>query len=295
MPSQHSTPIPHSAPGFGTTQVQVPASRGRASALNIAAQQAGAGVRYSAAGDNIQLAQTARNQMIGEARAAGGEIPANLTPASENYYNDADIAAWAKANPTLANRLRQQNGLPEVAKGQQAPWAPPNITFSGALDQDASKVYGMEGTLATPIGKVVPGWNIPAETWNGKDQTATAFDPTVDLRQREAPASYGMANVPVQAAFNPNLDLMGRGSSGGYSAAKVPVETAFDPNLDLTGQGQAAAPRTGYSQAFQQTSPEAQDLNERYLKQIRGMRPANMNAAGNVSWNPQSFNAANIF
>jgi hypothetical protein len=290
MPSQHSTPIPNSAPGFGTTQVQVPASRGRASALNAAAQQAGAGVRYNAVGDDIALAQQTRARMIGDARAVGGEVPANLTAASENYYNDADIAAWAKANPDLANRLREKNGLPGIPKGGSAPWAPPNVTWSGAIDQDPRKAYGMEGTLAAPVGKAVPAWNIPAETWNDKGHAATGFDPNVDLMQQGAPANYGTPNVSVQTAFDPNLDLMGRGSAPGYSAANVPVKTAFNPDLDLMGGGSpAAAPQ--YAQAFQQTSPEAQDFNGRYLKQIKGMRPSGMGNIGKVAFNPGAFNS----
>lgn len=292
MPSQNSTPIPNSAPmpGFGTPQVQVPAGRGRATALNTAAQQAGAGVRYTPLADDAGIAVAERSRMIQEARAAGSPTPANLTPASENYYQQADIAAWGAKNPELLKALRSRNGLPETPAGDA--FAPAPVAFSPRFDERMNRAgaYGMQSNLAPGAAQAVPGQDFSLGRQAVTDRTGMAFEPGLDLRQREASGTYPMANVPVQTAFDPNLDLMGGGSTAGYSAANVPVQTAFNPDLDLMGgSSPAAAPQ--YAQAFQQQPTEAEEFNQRYLRQIKGMRSSGMGNIGNVAFNPGAFNS----
>lgn len=292
MPSQNSTPIPNSAPmpGFGTPRVQVPAGRGRATALNTAAQQAGAGVRYTPLANDAGIAVAERARMIQEARAAGNPTPANLTPASENYYQQADIAAWGAKNPELLKALRSRNGLPETPASDA--FAPAPVAFSPRFDERMSRAgaYGMQSNLAPGAAQAVPGQDLSLGRQAVTDRTGMAFEPGFDLRQQETPGAYPMANVPVQTAFDPNLDLMGRGKAAGYSAANVPVQTAFNPDLDLMGgSSPAAAPQ--YAQAFRQQPTEAEEFNQRYLRQIKGMRSSGMGSIGNVAFNPGAFNS----
>lgn len=48
---------------------------------------------------------------IGAPRAAAGGLPATSNPATQAYWERADISAWAAANPTLAAQLKQRSGF----------------------------------------------------------------------------------------------------------------------------------------------------------------------------------------
>lgn len=210
--------------------------------------------------------------MIQEARAAGNEIPTSLTPASENYYQQADIQEWMNASPgnlKLANDLRRKNGLSEIPAGGSAPFAPAPAAFSPRFDERMNRAgaYGMQSNLAPGAAQAVPGQDFSLGRQAVTDRTGMAFEPGFDLRQRETPGAYPMASVPVQTAFDPNLDLMG----GGNPATAAPE----------------------YAQAFGQALDPAQDLSERYLRQIRGMRNPGMQNLGNATFRPGAYTAGN--
>jgi len=275
-------------PGFGTPRVEIRAGGRRAAALNNQAQQAGSTARYASAGDDVRLAADTRSRMIGDARAAGSEIPASLTPASESYWNDADIRKWATSSPgnlKLANDLRRENGLPDLDANGQGPWAAPNVTWSGVIDRNPAVAYGMKGSLAPGAAQAAPAWSIPAETWNAPGRADLAFDPSVDLtaQQRfQAPASAWN----MQSKFNPNLDL-GLSSSAApevQGASAVPVATRYGPEMDLMGGG---APSNAAAASYGDSG--AQALNQRALEQIRRMKPSGYSSASGLSFNPQAF------
>lgn len=273
-------------PGFGTPRVEIRAGGRRAAALNNQAQQAGSPARYASVGDDVRLAQDTRSGMVRSAREAGNEVPANLTPASESYWNDADIRAWAQKNKGLANQLRRKNGLPDLDANGQAPWAAPNVTWSGGVDRNPSLAYGMQNNLAPGAAQAGAAMNVPAQTWNGPDQSALGFNPDVNLSAPErfrAPAS----TWNMQSNFNPGLDLgTGYGQPGDFQgSSSVPVASAYSSGMDLMGQG-TPTPPSGVA-ATSYGVPGAQDFSQGALAQVRKMK-GSYGSAGRLNFNPQS-------
>lgn len=227
------------APGMGSTRIEVPASRRRAAALNVAAQQGGLPTRYDAMGPDVRLAASERSRQIGEARAAGQEIPVNLTPASEAWWNDADNAAWARSNKTLANRLRQKHGLPGLDASGEAPFAVSSTT-GAQLRQSGPTTAGY--TMASPL--------LPEGTRKGM---STGSGYRVD-----------------------GLDQDG-----------MPLGDLYQSNDNWTQQALQSAPAP--MAEAPQGAMGAEDLNNLYLRKIRGMET--FSGAGGGGFSMQGLNS----
>jgi len=226
--------------------------------------------------------------MIRAAQASGGELPANLTPASEAWWNDADNRAWAAANRGLANNLRRKHGLSDLNASGQAPWAAPNITFGGAIDRDPNVAFGAQNAL---VSAPVPSFSAPDSAWSVQARNE-ALDPGLDLRP-EAPWQPPAGTWQMQSRFDPSLSLAGgevpapaRQSSG------VPIEAAYGSGMDLMAPP-AAAPSQQPVSTFDPEGVAAQGLSSRALQRIKQMRPSDIQ--GGAAFNPAAFSGQALF
>lgn len=282
---------PAAVPGIGTAPVVRPAGATQARLLNAAAQQAGlspAAVRYESAGDDVRLAARNRADMIRAAQASGGELPANLTPASEAWWNDADNRAWAAANRGLANNLRRRHGLSDLDASGQAPWAAPNITFGGAIDRDPNVAFGAQNAL---VSAPAPSFSAPDSAWSVQARNE-AFDPGLDLRP-EAPWQPPAGTWQMQSRFNPSLSLTdGEAPAPARQSSGVPIEAAYGSGMDLMAPP-AAAPTQQPVSTFDPEGVAAQGLSSRALQRIKQMRPSGIQ--GGAAFNPAAFSGQALF
>lgn len=264
QPSAAPGPAPASAPApvpSRNVPVTIGPARSRAAELNRQAQQAGVPpqqLSYVPDGENIRLAQDNRAAMIAAQRKAGEAISPNLTPASESYYNDADIAAWAAKNPVLANKLRERNGLDPLDAQGRAPFAINNLGLNDAR-QAAINNVGYAATAPNLMaGRTMPApqYDVPASAWNIDPRTEMAYGGGVNFRPgADQGGMFSRLGDPrvTQMAYDPNLDLMGSGAprqGAGFSSSR---NIPFDPNLDLMGgrSGASAPPAvSGYDAGF---------------------------------------------
>jgi hypothetical protein len=93
--------------------------------------------------------------------AAGGGLPDTSNPASDAYWQRADIQEWANSNQGLANSLRRRHGLSELGK-------PGSVLAVAPAGFDPSQTAFSEpaAPIATdPVQRMAPGQMAPgAET-----------------------------------------------------------------------------------------------------------------------------------
>lgn len=298
------------APGMGSTRIEVPASRRRAAALNTAAQQGGLAARYDAMGPDVRLAASERSRQIGEARAAGQEIPVNLTPASEAWWNDADNAAWAKANKVLANRLREKNGLPPLDASGRAPFAVSNAAgeelrrFKPSMEgytMKAPLMPGASGQGPTSAAAMQPGAFAPgampmdaafASAGNLLEQVTRYTPPEsaqaeADFRQfRPSMEGYTMGGSLASNATGRSSSPVATPQPDVFGPGAIPMSATFTSGEDQPRRApqNALAPSNGT-----ESSGPATDLNNAYLRKIKGMKNLGFSDTGNISMSLQPF------
>lgn len=185
VPPRKSTPAT-SNPGGGNTQVPIvsPASRSRARAASIAAQNAGMPAWNWEADENKAVLQAAQSagEAAAKARASGSALPDTSNPATQAFWDRADNQVWAKANPKLAEALKKKHGF--VEGGSR--WLPDAKTWEKAgegqipFDQ-ALKVGAIPGVPSIQPMDLPPG-AFDAPAFDPK----TAFNPNLQLQSLSA-------------------------------------------------------------------------------------------------------------
>lgn len=143
-PVANATPVGYGAPPV----VGTPAARTQRERVNEMLQNAGVQQPlppmedlkpFWAQAENKPMfdAAQAAGQAAQEARARGPleAMPDTSNPASEAYWQRADIQEWARANSKLAARLREQKGLPPLGANGAAPAAAVNA-FNPMFDNE---------------------------------------------------------------------------------------------------------------------------------------------------------------
>lgn len=177
-------PVPN--PGGGNSQVPIvsPASRSRARAASIAAQNAGMPAWNWEADENKAVLQAAQSagEAAAKARASGSALPDTSNPATQAFWDRADNQVWAKANPKLAEALKKKHGF--VEGGSR--WLPDAKTWEKAgegqipFDQ-ALKVGAIPGVPSIQPMDLPPG-AFDAPAFDPK----TAFNPNLQLQSLSA-------------------------------------------------------------------------------------------------------------
>jgi hypothetical protein len=195
--------------------------------LSAPAQPIGADFGQTAvpATQGVDLSRTGFNLPSG---ANSGALPDTSNPASQAYWNRADIRAWAGANQGLANDLRKRHGLPALTAPQASPGAAP----AGATWTADQAVLAAQSAGA--LGGLRPGATTADAILAG--QGAGAFD-------RGIPGPQGLPAAPIAPAVAP----AGQDPAARMAPAQMPStgDTAFDPaqtmlrgHLNKISQGQ---------------------------------------------------------
>lgn len=190
-PAPASAPYRGPAPGQGAPVPIVQGSRaqGQASEASRMVQQYGGGSYQPAASAAAIDAARNRGEAAKSYRDAGGlSTPSSSNPASESYWEGADIQAWSKANPELANRLRRRHGLSDLGPDGRPQGAAFDTQkafgFDGAavFANDAAPKIGFSEAAKLDLGQ---GYSVPENAYAGSFQQV-ADTPKVSFTQAGA-------------------------------------------------------------------------------------------------------------
>lgn len=187
------------APGRGTVPVRAPGTPARERAYRSAVQQGGAAAPPAPTLPAARAAQAVAPAASGaapagrpgwtpeqiaaaEARAAG---KASRDPRSPDYWAQADIAAWAAANDTLARDLKRRVGYQEPSPGG-------TYVDASALPKDLPAM-AQAPIQWQPVG---PEQTSPSFTTQGVELPAYAPGDLLDPSRR--PPAGSMTSQPIQ-------------------------------------------------------------------------------------------------
>jgi hypothetical protein len=136
-----------------------PPQRAQNRALNIAAQNAGLPAWNWQADENSAMLESAqaRGTAAAAAREAQGgrgyitadSMPASLDQSKADYWQGADMAAWAAANPELARRAQERAGFTPAAMGAGGAWSAPTSEQAILTAQGAGALDGLMAGATT--------------------------------------------------------------------------------------------------------------------------------------------------
>jgi hypothetical protein len=136
-----------------------PPQRAQNRALNIAAQNAGLPAWNWQADENSAMLKSAqaRGTAAAAAREAQGgrgyitadSMPASLDQSKADYWQGADMAAWAAANPELARRAQERAGFTPAAMGAGGAWSAPTSEQAILTAQGAGALDGLMAGATT--------------------------------------------------------------------------------------------------------------------------------------------------
>jgi hypothetical protein len=189
-------------------------------------------------------------------------------PASQAYWDRADIQAWAGANKGLAAALRKKHGLPEDYTAR-VPAAQPAYEFASTPEQRAVAEAGYAGVTVDPsvtagMGGVTPGAFNKSEVFG---------NPQIEVSQQSLPAPAAPGTPAAQMNFsepylNPNeirqVNLEGNDALQAAVVSQA-VKAAGVPMGATEPQRQAA--EAGYGGV-------KDPLLSRYLGMARGLQNA---------------------
>lgn len=185
--------------------------------------------------------------------AAAGALPDTSNPASQAYWDRADIKSWAGANKELADELRARHGL-AVLPQPQADRSTPSSRSAPTADQAV-----MAAQAAGALSGLRPGATTDDAILAG--QAAGVFD-------RGIPGPQGPPAPPVAPAVAP----AGQDPVARVVPAQMPStgDTAFDPaqallrgHLDKISQNTNFVLPSGAQDYNPWSNPEL--LNRRYF------------------------------
>lgn len=266
IPPPAAPPLP--SPGGGNTQlltrVAGPSARDRA--VNNAAQQGGLGpINWSAGNAEFdaavaagKAAATARAAQGGRGVLSGDALPDTSNPATQAYWDRADIKAWANANPKLAEALMAKHGF---TPGVAAAGLPQMSAQAGAGTQ-----FAMPGEApVSPDFAAMP--NKLVDPFGGASAAAGNFSPAGELSGDVTGMDW--ASMDPQARMR--LTSLAREAAAPPAVAPAGGQFSAEPQFQTVPAAIPAAP-VGNAQvaAFSEQDP-AQVFNRRTLDAIKNI------------------------
>lgn len=238
-------------PGQGAPDPHVvPPERARREAVTAMAQQyAPQSYWESETGKAMAAAAQSAGEAALAARKSGplADVADTSNPASQAYWDRADIQAWAGANKGLAASLRRKHGLPEDFTAR-IPTVQPAGEFAYTPEQRAAAEAGYAGVTVDP--SAAAGMGAVNSSAFSKSDVFNAPQYSVSDQALAAPAAPGTAAAQMNFSepyLNPNEirdvnlsgnDALQRAASG--QAAKT------GSTLLATSEAQRQVAESGY-------------------------------------------------
>ena len=207
-PSRVKPEVKPPAPGQGAPAPHVaPPERARREAVTAMAQQyAPQNYWESETGKALAAAAQSAGESALAARKSGplADVADTSNPASQAYWDRADIQAWAGANKGLAASLRRKHGLPEDFTAR-IPVVQPASEFAFTPEQRAAAEAGYAGVTVDPSAAAAMGTVNPGVF--SKSDVFSAPPYSVSDQALSAPAAPGTTSAQMNFSepyLNPN-------------------------------------------------------------------------------------------